>query len=1045
MSKSQAPDIATRTHEDIDNGHYECPICTSEVLRNSKVWACHTCWTAFHLTCIKKWSTNQGATVAVPNAQGETPPPRQWRCPGCNLPKDDLPKNYTCWCEKEVDPKNLTGIPPHSCGQTCGRERARKCPHPCQLTCHAGPCPPCTHMGPVQICFCGKHEVTKRCSDTDYDSGWSCGEVCDEMMPCGEHTCPRPCHEGFCGACEERVSAKCYCGQVEKELLCGDRGDERESHRKHVVEGDEPVVESWTGMFECSNLCEREFDCGVHKCEKECHTQDTEASHCPRSPDVVTHCPCGKTPLKEISDKKRETCQDHIPSCTRPCGKTLPCGHQCEQICHTGSCGNCKQTVVIKCRCGRTSSNSLCHQGKDEAPQCMRVCRVVLNCGRHGCDERCCAGERKASERQASKRKQRPLHSAPRPVDDGFEAEHICTRQCGRLLKCGTHICEELCHKGPCGSCREAIFDEISCRCGRTTLHPPLPCGTKSPPCRYACERAKACGHPQVPHNCHQDDEACPKCPFLMEKRCMCGKKTLKNQQCWLQDVRCGDVCGHKLRCGSHFCRKPCHRPGECEDANGQACQQQCGKPKKTCGHPDENMCHAPFPCKEEKPCQSKIFITCDCQAQKQEMKCNASKDNEGNNGRSLACNDECARLERNRKLAVALNIDKSLHTEGGDHIPYSTETLNLFGESPKWAQMQEREFRVFATSDDEKRLRFKPMKSRERVFIHHLAEDFGMDSESMDPEPHRHVMVWKTPRFVSAPNKTLAECLRIRQAQRSAAGSAYNSDAEGKKGKASNEAAEPFNSFIISNPRFGLTVEELRPEVIAVAPSNSPLTFDIEFLPNEEIVLKAMTRTLSAQDVQQYLQSLKEPLAAAIAAKKYGSLQLCCTDSSLNVHRRESETSGGDGWSRVAAKKAAPRMPMMSGPSSSGLNSFAALNGGKVTFAKKTPVVKPPKVKKEPVVDDWEAAETAEEEKEKVVLDGSSGEEDPAAGVKIVPVVEDDTGKVVKLEEEPIVESAERSGVQSGEQSGVQSGVQSDAELAVPEPKVDGQPDSVE
>ena len=129
MSKSQAPDIATRTHEDIDNGHYECPICTSEVQRNSKVWACHTCWTAFHLTCIKKWSTNQGSTVAVPNAQGEVPPPRQWRCPGCNLPKDDLPKNYTCWCGKEDDPKSLTGIPPHSCGQTCGRERARKCPH----------------------------------------------------------------------------------------------------------------------------------------------------------------------------------------------------------------------------------------------------------------------------------------------------------------------------------------------------------------------------------------------------------------------------------------------------------------------------------------------------------------------------------------------------------------------------------------------------------------------------------------------------------------------------------------------------------------------------------------------------------------------------------------------------------------------------------------------------------------------------------------------------------------------------------------------------
>jgi transcriptional repressor NF-X1 len=521
----------------------------------------------------------------------------------------------------------------------------------------------------------------------------------------------------------------------------------------------------------------------------------------------------------------------------------------------------------------------------------------------------------------------------------------------------------------------------------------------------------------------------------------MCGKKTLKNQQCWLSDVRCGDVCGHKLRCGSHFCFKPCHRPGECEDSNGQACQQPCGKPKKTCGHPDENTCHAPFPCKEEKPCQSKIFITCDCQTQKQEMKCNASKDTEGNSGRSLACNEECARLERNRKLAIALNIDKSLHTDGGDHIPYSTETLNLFGESPKWAQMQEREFRVFAMSDDEKRLRFKPMKARERVFIHHLAEDFGMDSESMDPEPHRHVMIWKTPRFVSAPNKTLAECLRIRQAQRSAAGSAYNSDNEGaKKVKASNAAAEPFNSFVISNPKFGLTVEELRPEIIALVPSSSPTTFDIEFLPNEEVVLKAMTRSLSAQDVQQFLQSVKDPLATAISSKGYGSLQLCCTDSSLNVHRRESEPSGGDGWSRVAAKKAAPRLPMVSTPSSSGLNSFAALTGGKVTFAKKTPLLKP-KVKKEAVVDDWEAAEIAEEEKEKVAIEGSNGEEDQGAAVKIVPVIESDTGKIVKLEEEPVNRSAGSAG--SAESNGLASS--SEPSQIVSEPAADVTPESVD
>lgn len=830
-------------------------------------------------------------------------------------------------------------------------------------------------MGPTQVCFCGKHEVTKRCSDTDYDSGWSCGELCGELMPCGEHMCPRPCHEGLCGACEERIPAKCYCGQVEKELLCADRGDDQESQCAYTSLDGETVSESWTGMFNCEHVCGRKFDCGIHICEKECHAQEAQPSHCPRSPDVVDHCPCGKTSLGEISDNARSTCEDPIPSCDRPCGKTLPCGHVCDQICHTGNCATCTKTVTIKCRCGRTSSNTVCHQGKEEPPQCMRVCRVNLNCGRHACDERCCTGERKAAERQSSKRKQRPLNSAPRPIDDGFEAEHICTRQCGRLLKCGNHVCEELCHKGPCGTCREAIFEEISCHCGRTILHPPLPCGTQPPPCRFPCGRPKSCGHPQVAHNCHQDDEACPKCPFLMEKRCMCGKKTLRNQQCWLQDVRCGEICGKKLRCGSHFCRKPCHRPGECEDADGQPCQQPCGKPKKVCGHPDANICHAPFACKEEKPCQSKIFITCECQAQKQEMRCLASKSSEGNNSKTLPCNDECARLERNRKLAVALNIDQSSHVEGGDHIPYSAETLTLFAEHVKWSQTQEREFRVFATSDEEKRLRFKPMKARERAFVHHLAEDFGLDSESMDPEPHRHVMVWKTPRFVSAPNKTLAECLRIRQAQRAAAGSAYNSDAEGAKNKtkASNEAAEPYNSFVLSSPRFGLTVDELRTEVLAVAPPTAAVTFDIEFLPSDEVVFKAVSRTLPPQDIQTTLQSLKVPLSTSISAKGYGKLQLCCTDSSLNVSRRESDTIAGDGWSRVAAKRAAPRsaVPAMAAPR--GNNAFAALGGGKVTFAKKTPVK--PKPKKQVVVDDWEAAEAEEEQREKVGS-GISGDE---------------------------------------------------------------------
>ncbi|KYG50478.1 hypothetical protein M433DRAFT_139163 [Acidomyces richmondensis BFW] len=962
-SKSQAPDIATRTHEDIDHGYYECPICTGEVQRKSKIWSCHTCWTVFHLSCIKKWSSNAGSSATHNQAQDDALPSRQWRCPGCNLPKDTLPKNYTCWCEKELEPRAPVGLPPHSCGNTCGRERAKRCPHPCELICHSGPCPPCAHMGPTQLCFCGKHSVTKRCSETNYEGGWSCGNICGKLMTCQMHTCMRPCHDGTCGPCEVRVPARCYCGQCEKEILCSEQGTPKKSIRPHASNQIEAITEIWTGLFNCGNLCDRFFDCGAHRCRQSCHAQQEQPTHCPLSPDVVTHCPCSKTPLSELSQQPRRSCSDPVPSCSKPCGKILACGHICDQVCHVGDCPTCMKTVEISCRCSRTTSKTVCHQGKEEPPQCMRICRTLLSCGRHSCDERCCPGESKGRERQISRRKARPLGSAPRVVDDGFEAEHICTRQCGRSLTCGLHTCFELCHKGPCPGCREAIFEEIFCNCGKTVLHPPLPCGTKAPPCKYPCGRTKRCGHPQVPHNCHGDDEECPKCPFLVQKRCLCGKHALKNQPCWLQDVRCGDICGKRLRCGSHFCRKPCHRSSDCEDADIKPCEQPCGKPKKICGHPDlEDKCHAPYACKEDKPCQSKIYITCLCQTQKQEMKCAASKHSEGNSKKVLPCNDECARLERNRKLALALNIDPATHVEGGDHIPYSSDTLNLFAANPKWAQTQEREFRVFAASEGEKRLRFKPMRAQERAFVHALAEDYGFDSESMDPEPHRHVMIWKTPRFVSAPTKTLAEAHRIKTSQRPLGTSANVSENE-----------EPYNGYVIDSPRFGLTVDELKSELAQVA--HPGVSFDIEFLPNEQVILKALSRTLTPSELQRALESVKIPLITCISAKGFGKAQLCTTDSSLNILRRELDHPGGDGWSRVAAKKAAPRIALQANALKE-TNSFAALTGGKVTFSKRSAEKR--KTKVETVVDDWEAAELAEEEKER------SGEED--GGVKAEP-----------------------------------------------------------
>ncbi|KAJ5563234.1 hypothetical protein N7535_008398 [Penicillium sp. DV-2018c] len=366
------------------------------------------------------------------------------------------------------------------------------------------------------------------------------------------------------------------------------------------------------------------------------------------------------------------------------------------------------------------------------------------------------------------------------------------------MLKCGRHTCPELCHKGACNTCREAVFEEISCNCGRSVLYPPQPCGAKPPACNFPCERPKRCGHPQAPHTCHTDEENCPKCPFLTEKACLCGKRVLKNVPCWLTDARCGQVCGQLLKCGSHYCRKDCHRPEDCEDAT-KPCSQPCGKNKTICGHPCTEQCHAPYACPEKTPCSTKVTVTCGCGRLRQEKRCNAAKAVTSKGQvqapqrqpelTPLACDDECARLERNRSLAGALGVDinqtTTAQTITAEHLPYSEETLDQYiklASSVPLATLQtyEANLHSLAAADKTTRsFRFQPAKATLRAFAHSLAADWGFVTESHDPEPHRHVFVlkpavWTPPTFGMGSGSTIGiggmsvrECVKLRERER--------------------------------------------------------------------------------------------------------------------------------------------------------------------------------------------------------------------------------------------------------------------------------------
>ncbi|CCC10417.1 hypothetical protein SMACR_02988 [Sordaria macrospora] len=307
-----------------------------------------------------------------------------------------------------------------------------------------------------------------------------------------------------------------------------------------------------------------------------------------------------------------------------------------------------------------------------------------------------------------------------------------------------------------------------------------------------------------------------------------------------------------------------------------------------------------------------------------------------------------------------------------------------MFKENVNWAQTQEREFRVFASSPDEKRLRFKPMPPSQRAFLHSLAEDFGLDSESQDPEPHRHVCVFKTPRFVAAPTKTLAQCARITKAAAAALKAAAAPPVV-----APPKQQQSYNALLLKEPRFGLTIQELEQalssDIKSVARSGlTAVSFTTNFLPSEEILIKAVPASTAAaianatiaptpQAVESALMTLKSAVSKTVTRLKLatGGVVLCHADDSLNVARREAESGAGGagGWNAVASRGTWKRLGGGSKTSASEAEKAAApLTRSFVTLRKimeKKPVVE---VKKDPEVveDDWEVAAEKEEEKER-------------------------------------------------------------------------------
>ncbi|XP_011684873.1 PREDICTED: protein shuttle craft [Wasmannia auropunctata] len=731
-----------RLTEQLNKGGLECLVCYEHIKQSDYVWSCSNCYHVLHLRCIKKWAKS---------SQGEN---NSWKCPACRDVSFLVPEDYFCFCGKMKMPEWNRRDVAHSCGEICGRHLSKKnCTHKCTLLCHPGSCPQCVAMV-TKYCGCGRTSKMLLCSAQQL---LMCDSICEKNLSCGKHTCQRKCHQGECGPCDKVVQQTCFCSKKTQEVPC----------RANVAD-----------TYCCDNICNKPLDCEKHYCQKICHPESCE--FCSLMPEKVTMCCCGQTPLTE----KRESCMDPVPTCDKICSKRLKCGqpsnpHICKAPCHTGECPECDLNTDVKCRCGNMDREIACRDltSKADDARCEKRCKKKRSCGKHNCNQLCC-----------------------------IDIEHICPLPCSKNLSCGRHKCQERCHIGRCSPCWESSFDELYCECGAEVIYPPVPCGTRRPTCNRPCSREHACDH-EVLHNCHSEP-TCPPCSVLTQRWCHGRHELRKAVPCHVKEISCGLPCSKPLTCGRHRCITMCHA-GPCEKP-GQQCTQPCAALRELCGHICATPCHE-GKC-PDTPCKEMVKVTCQCghrtmsrvcadnareyqriasnilASKMADMQLGHSVDldevfgqgaKKQNQLKTLECNDECKIIERNRRLALGLQIVNP--DLSGKLMPrYSDYMKQWAKKDPHFCQIVHDKLtelvQLAKTSKQKSRsYSFDVMNREKRHFVHESCQHFGCESQAYDEEPKRNVVATAVKDKCWLPSYSLLEMIQREKGQRKVPGPVLN------------------------------------------------------------------------------------------------------------------------------------------------------------------------------------------------------------------------------------------------------------------------------
>ena len=140
-------------------------------------------------------------------------------------------------------------------------------------------------------------------------------------------------------------------------------------------------------------------------------------------------------------------------------------------------------------------------------------------------------------------------------------------------------------------------------------------------------------------------------------------------------------------------------------------------------------------------------------------------------NNKKIECNEECAKMERNRRLALALQIENPDMSAKLSAPKYSEFLKEMAKKDAFFASNVHEKLTdlVKLAKDSKQKSRsysFEYMNRDKRQFVHELSDHFGVESESYDAEPKRNVVVTALKERVWLPSQSIIEVvLGVRKA----------------------------------------------------------------------------------------------------------------------------------------------------------------------------------------------------------------------------------------------------------------------------------------